>query len=204
MTDTTAGVILLVLAVVVFNNYRRGTLGQWFASKFLGRGSEAGAGQQLIGLGTSTVTTADQVVDVAQAIEDEQVTATDLETWRGAVLHRSAMPSYKAMVLAAEADGITLVAGSTYRSRAAQEALRRAHGCGGARVYDRSCKGSPPTAVPGRSNHEKGLAVDFRNMRTRAEGGARYQWLVANAGRFGWKNLPSEAWHWSTGPRAGS
>ena len=49
--------------------------------------------------------------------------------------------------------------------------------------------------------HERGLAVDF----TCNGGGVIssrsspcFQWLNANAGSYGFHNLPSEPWHWST------
>ena len=54
----------------------------------------------------------------------------------------------------------------------------------------------PPTAKPGQSQHQLGLAIDFANCSSR--GTACYRWLAANASRFGYYNLPSEAWHWST------
>ena len=58
---------------------------------------------------------------------------------------------------------------------------------------------SPPTAIPGRSKHERGLAVDFsvngRVIQSRSE--PAFQWLATNAARFGFRNLPSEPWHWS-------
>lgn len=103
----------------------------------------------------------------------------------------------QAMLAAAEADGVHLT-GSSYRDAAAQIALRRAH-CGASQyaIYEMpsgSC--SPPTARPGTSNHEQGLAIDFDRCSTRST--ACYQWLASNAGRFGIHNLPSEAWHWST------
>jgi D-alanyl-D-alanine carboxypeptidase len=48
--------------------------------------------------------------------------------------------------------------------------------------------------------HERGLAIDFTSsghlIQSRRD--AAYQWLARNAGRFGFKNLPSEPWHWST------
>lgn len=59
-----------------------------------------------------------------------------------------------------------------------------------------------PTAVPGTSMHEIGEAVDFTSDgRTVARGSAAFAWLTANAGRFGFHNLPSEPWHWSTNGR---
>jgi LAS superfamily LD-carboxypeptidase LdcB len=56
---------------------------------------------------------------------------------------------------------------------------------------------SPPTAIPGRSRHERGLALDF-NSKGKSLTASDFSWLKANAGRYGLKNLPSERWHWST------
>lgn len=58
---------------------------------------------------------------------------------------------------------------------------------------------SPPTAPPGRSEHQNGLAIDFTEsgrLLTRSSPG--YRWLVDNAHFYGLSNLPSEPWHWST------
>ena len=59
---------------------------------------------------------------------------------------------------------------------------------------------SPPTARPGQSNHERGLAIDFTynggSITTRSNPG--FVWLAENAASFGFVNLPSEPWHWST------
>jgi LAS superfamily LD-carboxypeptidase LdcB len=105
------------------------------------------------------------------------------------------------MMAAAEADGLTL-GGGGYRSSDSQIALRRAH-CGTSdyAIYEMSpSQCSPPTARPGQSMHEQGLAIDF----TCNGGGALstsspcYSWLKANAASYGFYNLPSEAWHWST------
>jgi hypothetical protein len=61
-------------------------------------------------------------------------------------------------------------------------------------------------AVPGTSNHGWGQAVDFCGGIENSGSGA-YQWMEANAGRFGWLHpdwaRPSgskpEAWHWEFG-----
>jgi hypothetical protein len=58
-------------------------------------------------------------------------------------------------------------------------------------------------AVPGTSNHGWGLAVDFCGGIERA-GSSAYDWMKANAGRFGWFHPDwaepggsrPEAWHW--------
>lgn len=98
---------------------------------------------------------------------------------------------------AARADGLAL-SGGGYRDPAAQIALREAH-CGTSQyaIYEMpASQCSPPTAKPGQSQHELGLAIDFSNCTSRSS--ACYKWLAANAGSFGFYNLPSEPWHWST------
>lgn len=101
------------------------------------------------------------------------------------------------LIAAARADGLVLTGGG-YRDPQQQIQLRKEH-CGSshAAIYEMSpslCQ--PPTARPGTSQHEVGLAIDFDNCSTRAT--ACYRWLAANAEQFGFFNLPSEAWHWST------
>ena len=103
-----------------------------------------------------------------------------------------------AMINAAAADGVDLRIGNSYRSVSTQIDLRRQN-CGSSyyAIYEMSsgsCR--PPTAKPGQSQHQLGLAIDFANCSSR--GTACYRWLAANASRFGYYNLPSEAWHWST------
>ena len=48
--------------------------------------------------------------------------------------------------------------------------------------------------------HEQGLAIDFTAggdlIRSRSH--PAFLWLAGNAERFGFYNLPSEPWHWST------
>lgn len=102
-----------------------------------------------------------------------------------------------AMVNAARADSLNLTGGG-YRDPSDQIRLRREH-CGSSyyAIYQMSpsaCR--PPTARPGQSQHEIGLAIDFHNCSSRST--ACYQWLAAHASAYGFYNLPSEAWHWST------
>jgi len=70
---------------------------------------------------------------------------------------------------------------------------------------------SPIKAPPGFSNHSNGKAVDFATTESGRTYGADtsrhaewrrtwlHPWLVANAGRFNFKALPSEEWHWDWG-----
>ncbi len=104
------------------------------------------------------------------------------------------------MLTAADADGMNF-SGGGFRDPAAQVSLRRSN-CGSSDYATYSMPASqcsPPTARPGSSMHEQGLAVDFTSngslITSRSNPG--FQWLDANAARFGFYNLPAEPWHWS-------
>ncbi len=67
-------------------------------------------------------------------------------------------------------------------------------------------------APPGYSNHSNGMAVDFNTVQGKVKYEAKkaqndawkgtwlHRWLVANAARFGFKPLSTEAWHWDFDP----
>ncbi len=119
---------------------------------------------------------------------------------RGIQVHQSIADNLASMLSAAEADGISL-SGGGYRSSAGQIQTRR-NNCGTSNyaVYQMPpSQCSPPTARPGTSMHERGLAIDFtyggRIINSRSS--PAFQWLSANASRYGFYNLPSEPWHWS-------
>jgi len=89
--------------------------------------------------------------------------------------------------------------GHGWRDTNQQIALRRQN-CGTSyyAIYQMpSGQCTPPTAIPGTSRHERGLAVDLSTGLTTAA----FTWLKANAARYGLYNLPSERWHWSTDGR---
>ncbi len=115
----------------------------------------------------------------------------------GIWVHESIAEDVAALLEAAAADGI-IFGGGGYRNPADQQRLREAHCPDPVNSPSTSCR--PPTARPGMSQHERGLAIDFTYnggvITSRSNPG--YIWLAKNAGRFGLKNLPSEPWHWST------
>lgn len=122
-------------------------------------------------------------------------------TVRGITVATSIADQLDRMMGAADSDGIHL-GGSGYRDSSSQAALRRKN-CGSSDydVYEKpASQCHPPTARPGQSMHEQGLAVDFTSngslIRSHSDSG--YKWLKAHAGSYGFYNLPSEAWHWST------
>lgn len=91
--------------------------------------------------------------------------------------------------------------GGGFRTSEEQISLRKSN-CGTSNyaIYEMpSSSCSPPTARPGRSNHELGLAIDFTTAggSSLSRGDPYFNWLKANAAKYGLKNLPSEAWHWS-------
>jgi LAS superfamily LD-carboxypeptidase LdcB len=106
----------------------------------------------------------------------------------------------QALLDAAAADGISLCGGG-YRSPEEQIQLRMEN-CGTSdyAIYQMpASQCDPPTARPGTSLHEQGLAIDFT-----CDGGSVvdygdvcWNWLEANANSYGLYNLPSEPWHWS-------
>lgn len=109
-------------------------------------------------------------------------------------------PALDSMIAAAASQGVAL-SGSGYRDQSRQVELRRQN-CGTSDydIYEKSPDGcSTPTAIPGTSMHERGEAVDFSDCGSRDT--ACFAWLSANASTFGFYNLPSEPWHWSTSGR---
>jgi hypothetical protein len=88
----------------------------------------------------------------------------------------------------AAAAGYSLGISSGYRTPEHQARLRRAHCC-----YDPNsskCSCGPPTAPPGRSNHQHGLAIDISGSK------AAKAWANAHGAQFG-VHFPvaGEDWH---------
>ena len=116
-----------------------------------------------------------------------------------------------ALLTKAKAGGINL-GGSGYRSHAKQiELYANYQACIARNGGDKSvCTQAAP---PGKSRHESGMAIDFsagggaicfpknsewcKNYSTNTQHRNAFIWLESNAGGFGFKNLKSEAWHWS-------
>lgn len=130
------------------------------------------------------------------------VTEADITAVQGIEVHSSIAGSLTALLAAAEADGVRL-GGWGWRSHETQIRLRRQHcGTSSHAIWEmRSSLCNPPTARPGRSMHERGLAIDFTCNGASIAGTACFRWLAANAAGFGFYNLPSEPWHWSTNGR---
>ncbi|MEO5678688.1 MAG: D-alanyl-D-alanine carboxypeptidase family protein [Acidimicrobiales bacterium] len=124
-----------------------------------------------------------------------------LTTVRGITVSSSIAGQLASLLSASDSAGLSL-GGGGYRS-SQQQIQTRMNNCGTSQyaIYEMpASQCSPPTAKPGSSMHERGLAIDFTNRGSliSSRSNPAYQWLAGNAGRFGLRNLPSEPWHWST------
>ena len=129
------------------------------------------------------------------------ISSPPLRTVQGITVHADIADRVDAMITAARADGIIL-GGGGYRSPDSQIATRRAN-CGTSyyAIYEApSSYCSPPTARPGTSMHERGLAIDLTSSGSliRSRSTSAFQWLQSNAASYGLYNYPVEPWHWST------
>ena len=144
--------------------------------------------------------------DARALAESVDPSDTDLPlVWvRGFEVHTQIADAVEGLVAAMEAEGFNL-GGWGYRTAQEQINLRRSH-CGTSEwaIWSQpssTCR--PPTARPGRSNHERGLAIDLTNngRLITSRNSAVFQALQRLAPSFGLKNLPSEPWHWSVDGR---
>jgi len=120
----------------------------------------------------------------------------------GLKLRREAADALECMARAARADGVTLVASSTYRSYEYQvEVYNRTVAEMGQEAADRV------SARPGQSQHQTGLVVDFGSISDEFAETKAGRWMAANAPRFGWSlSFPGgyealtgykwESWHY--------
>lgn len=119
--------------------------------------------------------------------------ATDGQVRRGTP---DTVERFMRMRAAALEDGITLRAGSTYRSPEEGEELWRSRGCrieNGRTVCNGAIVAVPCSLGGSGSNHTRGTAIDIQ---TNAAGTA---WLRSNAAQYGfYNNIASEPWHWSS------
>lgn len=98
-----------------------------------------------------------------------------------------AAEAFFAMRAAAAASGISLHVESAFRTMEEQEWFWYCY-------QTKSCNDGNLAAQPGYSNHQGGTAVDISTARGT---NAAWQWLVANANRFGFfATVPTEPWHW--------
>jgi D-alanyl-D-alanine carboxypeptidase len=123
-------------------------------------------------------------------------TTADTTNVYGTTVHRNVAYGYRRMVDDAKKAGIS-ISGGGFRTRQRQIELRTINGCLDVWTAPASsCR--VPTAIPGRSLHEIGMAVDVTSGgKTITSKSPAFKWLQVHADEYGFVNLPSEAWHWS-------
>jgi D-alanyl-D-alanine carboxypeptidase len=123
-------------------------------------------------------------------------TTADTATVYGTTVHRNLAYAYRRMVDDAQKAGIA-ISGGGFRTKQRQIELRKINGCPDIWTAPASsCR--VPTAIPGRSLHEIGMAVDITSGgRSLTSKSPAFTWLRAHADEYGLVNLPSEPWHWS-------
>jgi D-alanyl-D-alanine carboxypeptidase len=123
-------------------------------------------------------------------------TTNDTVIVYGTTVHRNVAYAYRRMVDDAKKAGI-LISGRGFRTKQRQIELRKINGCPDVwTAPSSSCR--VPTAIPGRSLHEIGMAVDVvSGDKTLTAKSPAFKWMQAHADEYGFMNLPSEPWHWS-------
>lgn len=119
------------------------------------------------------------------------------------MMYEEAAHAFVQMDAAARQDGITLNVNTAFRDHEYQKRLY-------AEYMAAKAAGKPHAvvAVPGTSDHERGLSVDIEtgvpeSLRTaskaeKARSSKIYKWLYENAEKWGFENdVSSEPWHWT-------
>ncbi|MGX6608204.1 M15 family metallopeptidase [Micromonosporaceae bacterium Da 78-11] len=134
-----------------------------------------------------------------QVVVETRAAFTTTQTTQvyGVTVHRIVAYPFQRMIDDAAKAGVQL-SGGGFRTRQQQIALRTTNGCPDIWTAPASsCR--VPTAIPGRSLHELGLAIDMTSGKKGITDrtGPAFKWLAANAATYGFVNLPAEPWHWS-------
>jgi zinc D-Ala-D-Ala carboxypeptidase len=144
-------------------------------------------------LGTQAVAIRSQVVVQTRA----SFTIAQTTKVNGITVNKIIAYPFQRMIDDAARAGVRL-SGGGFRTKQQQIALRTINKCPDVWTAPASsCK--VPTAIPGRSLHELGLAIDLTTggKTISSHNSPAYKWLAAHAAKYGFVNLPSEAWHWS-------
>ncbi len=133
------------------------------------------------------------------------VSINDTVEINGVRVGKSIESKTKELFSALTAAGIDFKETTNWRTYEKQVELRKTNGCPDI-IHSPSGHCRVPTAKPGTSRHEAGVAFDFKhngktlcfpNATCPAGTNRLYDWLVANAADYGFYKLSTEAWHWS-------
>ena len=132
----------------------------------------------------------------------EQEAITNIVTIKdGAQVNKAIYLQTSLMLSDAKLAGIKLSVSSSYRTCQQQMELRKVN-CETIKAEEiftkpaEQCK--TPTEIPGQSLHNQGLALDLAcEDNPNFQESSCYSWMQQNAIKYGFKQHPSEAWHWS-------
>jgi hypothetical protein len=139
---------------------------------------------------------------------DKLVSIANQAKYKGAIssdggqirLYPKAATALNKLLAAATAGKVNLKINSAYRTVADQKKTFEGNCSNSADSMQRCIPkpGEGPAAIPGKSNHGFGLAIDFANSNKKKMNTSmpEYAWLVFNAAQYGFKRIASEAWHW--------
>ncbi|MFF5288807.1 M15 family metallopeptidase [Paractinoplanes globisporus] len=167
----------------------------WHAATVAVRNAE----QKIAASGYDPTAAAQAAKISAQVVTDTRAgfTIDDTTQIYGITINKTIAYAFQRMLDDAAHDGVPL-SGGGFRTKERQIELRVINGCPDIWTAPASsCR--VPTAIPGRSLHEIGLAIDltYGGKTIGSRDGVAFKWLAANAARYGLVNLPSEPWHWS-------
>ncbi|MEU4236113.1 M15 family metallopeptidase [Actinoplanes sp. NPDC026619] len=169
-------------------------LGAWKTSSLAVAATE----KAIAGLGSAESLAAKAAAMSQDVVNQTRPAFTTQDTAQvyGVTVHKSVAFAFRHMVDAAKADGIA-ISGGGFRTKQRQIELRTINGCPDVWTAPASsCR--VPTAIPGRSLHEIGMAVDITSGgKTLTSKSPAFAWLKVHAAEYGFVNLPAEAWHWS-------
>jgi D-alanyl-D-alanine carboxypeptidase len=156
--------------------------------------------QKIAGMPALIASVADQASALSEDVVDQSraaFTTADTTKVYGITVNKIVAYPFQRMLDDAAKAGIKM-SGGGFRTKQQQIALRTTNGCPDVWTAPASsCR--VPTAIPGRSLHELGLAIDlsYGGKTIPNHASPAYKWLAAHASEYGFTNLPSEAWHWS-------
>ncbi|MDO4430346.1 MAG: M15 family metallopeptidase [Lonepinella koalarum] len=132
-----------------------------------------------------------------------EASSNDLVQVQGYKVHKIMSKALQQMIIDARSQGVQLKIVSAFRSIKAQHNIiqrKQNKGLAAKQIYFFS-------AASGFSEHHTGLAIDFYPINSGFSGSNTYQWLVENAGKYGFvqtfteinskiTGISVEPWHW--------
>lgn len=132
-----------------------------------------------------------------------EVSNSDLVNIEGYKVHKMVSKPLQQMIKDARSQGVDLKIASAFRSIKYQSTIierKKNKGQSSKQIYFVS-------AAPGFSEHHTGLAIDFYPINSSFKHSKTYQWLLENAGKYGFVQTFTEAnssvtgvsvesWHW--------